>query len=398
MSFFLRDPIDFERHNEEVRKVWAAFHERKPYRVPVTVAGSITNLFCNPEVNDTGYTFEDFFTNPQVQIEAELAFQNWVKHHWLFDQEMGLPKNGWHVGVNFQNSYEAGWFGCPLQYLDNSVPDALPIFQTEKTLLYETEPPDPLRGGILKRAMEFFDYMQDHCPKMEYKGLPVFAPGSIPGEGTDGPFTIACKLRGLTECCIDMYEDPEYFHALMSFVTENTIRRMKAIRQWRWSRAPESGDKDKFKVPHWGFADDSVAMLSVAQYKEFVLPYHKHLVDEFSDGTPISIHLCGDATHLFPFLKEHLNVHAFDTGFPVDFGDIRERLGDEVQISGGPSIMILQHDSPDDVRNEVKRILHSGIMKGGRFVLREANNLAPRTRVENLVAMYQAAKEFGRYE
>jgi len=37
-------------------------------------------------------------------------------------------------------------------------------------------------------------------------------------------------------------------------------------------------------------------------------------------------------------------------------------------------------------------------MEGGRFILREANNLAPCTPVENVVAFYQAGKEFGRYE
>jgi hypothetical protein len=36
-------------------------------------------------------------------------------------------------------------------------------------------------------------------------------------------------------------------------------------------------------------------------------------------------------------------------------------------------------------------------MKGGRFVLREANNLAPCTPVENITAMYEAGKEFGVY-
>ena len=397
MSYYLKEPLDLERHNEEVRKVWAAYHEHKPYRVPITVVGSITNLFCNPEVNHTGRTFEDFFTNPQAQIDAQLAFQKWVRYHWICDQEMGPPPNGWSIDVNFQNSYEAGWFGCPLRYLDNTVPDVTPILQADKNKLYELEAPDPLRGGLLARAMEFFDFFHERCSDIEFEGLAVHPPGSIPGEGTDGPFTVACKLRGLTECCLDIYEDPNYFHELMAFVTENTIRRMKAIREWRWSKHPDSGDKGKFQVPNWGFADDSVAMLSVPRYKEFVLPYHKRLRDEFSDGSPISIHLCGDATHLFNCLVEELNVRSFDTGFPVDFSSLRRELGPDVQIAGGPTIMLLQQETPDKVRKEVKRICESGIMEGGRFILREANNLAPRTPIQNVVAMYEAGKAFGRF-
>jgi len=48
-------------------------------------------------------------------------------------------------------------------------------------------------------------------------------------------------------------------------------------------------------------------------------------------------------------------------------------------------------------RAEVRRILASGIMRGGRFVLREGNNLPPGVPVENVAAMYETAKEYGRY-
>jgi hypothetical protein len=37
-------------------------------------------------------------------------------------------------------------------------------------------------------------------------------------------------------------------------------------------------------------------------------------------------------------------------------------------------------------------------MEGGRFILKEANNLPPRCPEANLAAMYQAGLEFGRYE
>lgn len=397
MSYYLKQHIDFDKHNEEVQKVWAAYHEGKPYRVPITVTGSITNLLCNPEVNTTGYDFKDFFTNPQAQLECWLAFLKWTRYNWICDLEMGPPQNGWHISISFQNSYEAGWFGCPIQYAEGVVPDTVPILKQRKESLYDLEDPDPLKGNLMAVEMEFFHYMQDTCPGMEFEGLPVIAPNGVPGEGTDGPFTVACNLRGTTECCIDMIEDPNYFHDLMNYVTRNTIRRMKALRQWRWEREPNSADKGRFKMPAWGFADDSAGLLSVEQYREFVLPYHRQLAEEFSDGGHISVHLCGDATHLFPFMKKHLNVYAFDTGFPVNFGQLREQLGPEVQINGGPPVMILQNESPATVREKVKSICQSGVMEGGRFILREANNLAPCTPVENLLAMYEAGKEFGTY-
>jgi len=70
MGSFLKRKIDFARHNDECRKVWDAFNQRKLIRVPIMVGASIRNLFQNPEINATGYTFEDFFENPQAQIEC----------------------------------------------------------------------------------------------------------------------------------------------------------------------------------------------------------------------------------------------------------------------------------------------------------------------------------------
>jgi uroporphyrinogen-III decarboxylase len=47
------------------------------------------------------------------------------------------------------------------------------------------------------------------------------------------------------------------------------------------------------------------------------------------------------------------------------------------------------------VIKETRRILDSGVLEGGRFVLREGNNLAPHTPFENLEAMYQTARRVG---
>ena len=86
-----------------------------------------------------------------------------------------------------------------------------------------------------------------------------------------------------------------------------------------------------------------------------IIGYHKRLVEEFSNGGPIGIHLCGDATHHFKFLKEHLRVNSFDTVFPVDHGELRQELGPDVQMTGGPTVMLLKEGTPSEIRAEVKR-------------------------------------------
>ena len=398
MAWFLESPPDFSRHNAEVAEVWEAYRQGCPRRVPVSIHGSVRNLIQNPDLNTTGYTFGDFFTDPEAQIQCQLAYQKWYRHHVVCDREMGPPADGWSLSVDFQNSYDAGWFGCPLHYDGNAVPDTIEILKQDKHRLHDMECPDPLSGGLMGRAVEFYEYMHQRCENLDFENLPVNPPRTIPGEGCDGPLDAAYKLRGAGEVCMDMLADPEYYHELMEFVTACLIRRMKAIRQWRWERFPDSPDLGQHKQPGFSFADDAVVLLSLDQYREFVYPYHRRLVAEFSDGGPTRVHMCGDATRFFRFLRDNLEVHAFDTGFPVDHAWLRSELGPEVEISGGPPVMLLKDGPIAAIRRGVREICESGIMEGGRFILIAANNMAPCTPVEHVAAMYEAAREYGRYE
>ena len=130
------------------------------------------------------------------------------------------------------------------------------------------------------------------------------------------------------------------------------------------------------------FADDAVALISNEHYKEFVFPYHKRIVDECGGGLAVTVHMCGDATRHFKFIKDNLGVTAFDTGFPVDHGWLRKQLGPDVTIQGGPTVMTVKYGSPKDIEIEVKNICKSGVMEGGKFIMIAANNLAPCTSEE----------------
>lgn len=399
MSFHLTDPIDYDAHNEHVRQLNAACAERKQGRVPVRVFGSIRGLISNPAINETGWTFRDFFENPDAQIDCQLAWQYHCRHHIPCDNEMGLPE-AWSLSVDFQNSYAQAWFGCPFRYFGpTDVPDTEEILNHDPSQLTEWYDPDPVmgRGDFMKRAMDFREHMVRRCQGgLEFHGRPVRPPATLPGAGSDGALTVAMKLRGITETLTDMIANPDYYHALMDYVVRNQIRRMKAVREWGWDRDPNySGDRSH-KGGFW-YADDAIAMLSCDQYRQHVLPYHRQIYDQFSDGSGGGMHLCGDATHHFKFLVDEFNVNSFDTGFPVDHGALRAELGPDVGIGGGPTVMLLQGGTADAVTAETRRICESGVMAGRNFTMIAANNLAPCTPVENLVAMYEATKKYGQY-
>jgi uroporphyrinogen-III decarboxylase len=175
----------------------------------------------------------------------------------------------------------------------------------------------------------------------------------------------------------------------MDLITTATIERIKA---WRGYLGLD------LKPQSLAFADDAIQHISVRSYREKVLPYHRKLFAALAQGGPHSIHLCGHVQRHFPTLVKELNIKSFDTGFPINFATLREEVGEDVEIKGGVPVANLLADTPEEVYTRSVSILQSGIMRGGKFILKEANNVPPMTPLENLAAMYRAVKQVGAYQ
>ncbi|MFI5385146.1 MAG: uroporphyrinogen decarboxylase family protein [Fimbriimonadales bacterium] len=384
-----RVPIhDFAAHNEEVRQVWDAYRSGNPIRVPMILGVNPRYTTFDHPANPRGLTIEQSWSDPQLMLERHLEHQEWCAFNLPQDAEMGLPEK-WTVSVDFQNVYEATALGCPIQYCDGQVPDTRPILTDEnKRDQLKGKVPDPFENPFWRKAWSFYDhFLRKEIEGFEWRGRPIKVAG-LSGLGTDGPVTGACNIRGAMEFCLDLLGDPGYADDLLAFLTEAIIVRIKAFRERLGLPV-----RDK----SYGYADDSIALLSTEMVVERVLPHHRRLIDAFATEGPNSIHLCGDSTRHFAMLKRELDIKSFDTGFPVDFGAVRLEVGDDVEILGGPSVPFLSSATPEETYAETKRILESGIMAGGRFVLREGNNLAPEISVANVAAMYDAVCRHGVY-
>jgi hypothetical protein len=302
------------------------------------------------------------------------------------DDVAGPPEH-YVVSVDQLRYFDAGFFGAPVEYRAGQMPATRPILGgDQKCKLFDQGLPHPLTGGVFAQAHQRHAALAERLRAgFVYRDRPVSL-GPF-GLGTDGPFTVAQSLRG-TELFTDLYDDPDYVRQLLDFIVEGTVARIRAHR--RFFGLPEVCDA-------WGYADDAIQMLSTPMVREFVIPAHQKLKTALTTADRISIHLCGDATRHFKLLRDELGVYSFDTGFPIDFAWVRQELGPEVEILGGPRVPLLADGTPAEVAAEARRILQSGVTAGGRFILREANDLAPATPLANLEAMYQAARQFGVY-
>ena len=383
---YLHEPIDYERHNAEVNELWDTFRRGTHTRVPILFSMNPRMVLQNRALNVWGYGWQDYFENPDVRWTVDLAYQKWMRLNVPQDAEMGLPRQEWGgIGVNYQNCDEAAWFGCPFYYPQDDMPFVHPILSDNKQKLYDMAPPEPLSSGIMARAMEHYAYFEEKRKHTDFEGIPV-GKSSIFGAGTDGPLTVACNLRGASEVAHDFYEDPQYVHDLLSFITDACIARMKKVMDFLGSAHP---------VQQWGFADDSIELISVEMYKEFVLPYHRRLLAAFSQGGPNSIHLCGRVQRHLKFLKDELNIKTFDLGFPTDMSKARQELGEDVTLIGNIAPHLLKHGPEEGIRAQVKALCESGVLRGGKVILHDGNNCAPATPIRHFMAMYEAGQQYG---
>lgn len=379
---------DFFQHNEMVRQLWRDYAESKAERVPCVFNFSNRFYLLTSWMNPKGYSAKQFFEDPAVQWEVHLTQKKWIRENVTQDLERGLPDEWPGLWPDFQNSYEAAWFGCQVEYREGEVPDTLPILRDNKSRLASMSIPDPLKDGLMGRAMEFYQYFEDRRSREDFAGRPVGKSFMCAG-GTDGPFTVACDIRGTTEVCMDLYEDPKFAHELLSFITEAAIIRIHAVGKINGAGYPQQG---------FGFADDSIQLLSEAQYREFVLPYHQRLLAEFSLGGPNSIHICGDVQRYLPLLKKELNINSFDLGFPVDLSQARRDVGPDVFLRGNLHPMTLRNGPVSLIREKTAEILQTGVKEGRRYTFCEGNNVAPGTPPEHFAAAYETVLALGRHE
>ncbi|MBN1345202.1 MAG: hypothetical protein JXQ73_21080 [Phycisphaerae bacterium] len=371
----------------EKQAVWDAYHAGKPARVPVLLATNDRVAVLDRRVDTGGLSYDKVFTDPEAMLRAQLIYKYVCcrRQHLFCDYPTGLPET-WHVGVGFQNTYEAWFFGSPVDYRQGQVPDTTPILNDDnKRSVFEIDIDRPLDRPPLETAVEFYEFLVDHAGDKTFLDRPVVVdpPGFV---GTDGPLTNAMSVRG-PDILVELLDDPDYADELLGFFIEAAIKRRRAF-------------IDRFDLPDDppGFADDSIALIGTDLYRERVLPHHRRWYEATgSEHGKRAIHLCGDATRHFPTLKDELGVTSFDTGFPVDFARQREVLGEDVEIQGGVEVGLLMDGSPDQVYERSRGILTSGVLSGGRFIFREANNLPPNVPWANLAAMYTAAFDFGRY-
>ncbi|MCC7408635.1 MAG: hypothetical protein IT442_11235 [Phycisphaeraceae bacterium] len=373
--------------NVQKQQLWDDYYAGKPTRVPMRLDANPRIILLDPELNVDGYTFEQAANDPETHVKVCLQFQHYLRTQLqrCTDMPTGLP-DAWSVNLNVYNVFEAAYFGAPVRFIPGQVPCTEPILTDgNRESIFDVDIEHPLENPFIKKCLAFWHEMQRICKDLTFEGRPVRL-DRWNLCGTDGPLTVGCNLRG-TEFLVDLLNDPDYADRLMAFVTRAAILRRQAF----WDYWGES-----FRHAGWQ-ADDSCEMLSLETYRQRILPLHKQFFGAIVPGQDRMMHLCGDAGRLFPTICRELGVSSIDTGFPLDFGQLRREVGPDVHVLGGIEVSTLLHGTTEQVYQRGREILQSGVKDGGKFIFKEANNFPPGVPPANVEAMYQACLDFGGY-
>ena len=200
-----------------------------------------------------------------------------------------------------------------------------------------------------------------------------------------GPFTIAAMVLGTERLLIGTVKKPDKVRQLMEVIVENNNRYI--------ARLLDIG-------VGIGFADpvSSTSLISVDQYLNFSLPYFQKNVDYIKkNGGGCGLHICGTSRKLW----EHLNktgIRAFGLDNVEDIEEAKEVLGPHMGIQGNvPPVEVMRFGTPQDVLRSARECIRKGYDSPNGYVLTSGCQMPVGTPKENMQALMDAARIFGRY-
>ena len=208
----------------------------------------------------------------------------------------------------------------------------------------------------------------------------------VPVSGTvTGPFTIAAMVVGTEKLLIGMIKKPDKVKQLMEVITENNERYI--------ARMLEMG-------VGVGFADpvSTTSLLRVKQYREFSLPYFQHNVDFIKkNGGGCGLHICGGSRKLWEDLN-NTGIGCFGLDNIEDLEEAKKVLGPHMAIQGNvPPVDVIRLGTPQDVLKSSKECIRKAWDSPNGFTLTSGCQTPMDTPAENLQALMDAARIFGRH-
>jgi uroporphyrinogen decarboxylase len=209
-----------------------------------------------------------------------------------------------------------------------------------------------------------------------------------------GIVTLTQVLRGFEEWFTDLYFNRKFIESLMDRCAEIWMETSRLI---------IDGVGDEIDIVVWGddYGSQNGPMISPEMFRQMVTPRNRKMVESIKAKTkaPVLLHTCGDVSaYLEGFLE--MGIDALNpiqvSAKGMDPVKIKAKIGDRIALWGAINIYDLVNGSPKDIKEMVKRRIDQ-LAKGGGYILSATHNILADVPPVNLVAMLEAAKEYGSY-
>jgi uroporphyrinogen-III decarboxylase len=199
-----------------------------------------------------------------------------------------------------------------------------------------------------------------------------------------------CQIcGGIDKFIFDLYRQPDFARGLIEKVFKYQLGIIKRLIESGVDIIVEGDDIADLKGP----------MISPKLLREFYYPYLQKFVEEcHSNNVPVMKHSDGN---LYPILEDLVSLgidglHPMEPSV-MDLGRVKQQYGDRIFLRGNVDcVQVLPYGSEEDVRREVKRCIDAAA-EGGGFILSESNSFHSNVKTENIQAMVDEARKYGKY-
>ncbi|MGI9167608.1 MAG: uroporphyrinogen decarboxylase [Pyrinomonadaceae bacterium] len=207
-------------------------------------------------------------------------------------------------------------------------------------------------------------------------------PSDLPLIGFSGaPFTLASYIvegggsKNYIHTKSMMYQDSGAWHAMMSLISRALVKYLNA--------QIGAGAQAVQLFDSW------VGCLSPDDYREYVLPHTRSVIQNITPGTPI-LHF-GTGTASLLELMQEAGGDVIGIDWRVRLDEAWQRLGHDVGVMGNLDPVAL-FASRDHIRAEARKILAQAERRPGH-IFNLGHGILPETPVENVIALVDAVHE-----
>jgi uroporphyrinogen decarboxylase len=208
------------------------------------------------------------------------------------------------------------------------------------------------------------------------------------------PHLMYSMLCGMEKWMIDMKSDEDFYFALSDKLFEIG---MQFVDHWIGA----IGRDVDIVSTYDDLGTQNGPLISHEDYVRFLKPYEKRMIEHIKKYTDAKIyrHSCGSIYDFIPDLID-IGVDILNPVQPLarnmEPWRLKKEFGADLTLFGGIDTQELLYKPAGAVKQGVREALLA-YGKGGGYILGSSHNIEPDTPTENIIALFEAAQEYGRY-